>query len=556
VPTDLDARERRGLRLGVAGAVLAFLALTTVQAVAIRPYLPPDELYHVGYAASLLEGRLPTLTTPLPADTVPLMPQDERPRRVYVANHPPLFHALAAVPIGIGERLGAPMAGFLAARLLSVALAAAGVVLVAWLALLLVPGRPRIAVGAAWLAALLPGLPHVSAFVYTDGLGFLAATAALAAATATVRRGPTPARLAGLTAAAAAAALTRAPGLVLVGFAGAATAAGFLLHGRRRGAGRLLAAAVAGAAVAGLAAASALWFYLRNRSLYGSLTGAAYNQALFRLVPQDHAPALLTSPRYALRLYDGLWVWTRFALPRPPTLAALVTVPRAIGLLAPAGLAGAAARPLRGPAPAAPSAPARPARGPAAVVAWALAGAWTVAVFAMVAFYDGSGGHTHPRYLFPGLAVLAVVAALGLDGLPGARLGLWTAAVTLTQLALTAVAWAGFVTAWRSRRPTDPADLLGAVAGMLDAAGARPPWLLLGLAGAALLAALALLALALGSFRADRAPAPPAPAPPPAEAASARAAGEASPSPATPPAPAGTGAEAGDGPRVSSRSGS
>jgi hypothetical protein len=32
--------------------VLAFLALTTVRAVAIRPYLPPDKLYHVGYAAT------------------------------------------------------------------------------------------------------------------------------------------------------------------------------------------------------------------------------------------------------------------------------------------------------------------------------------------------------------------------------------------------------------------------------------------------------------------------------------------------------------------------
>ena len=561
MPTDLDARERRGLRLGVAGAVLAFLALTTVQAVALRPYLPPDELYHVGYAASLLEGRLPTLTAPLPEDRVPLMPEDGRPRRVYVANHPPLFHALAAVPIGIGERLGAPRAGFLAARLLSVALAAAGVVLLAWLALLLVPGRPRVAVGAAWLAVLLPGLPHVSAFVYTDGLGFLAATATLVAAAATVRRGPTPARLAGLTAAAAAAALTRAPGLVLVGFAGAAAAAGLLLHGRRRGAGRLLAAAGAGAAVAGLAGAAAIWFYLRNRSLYGSLTGAAHNQALFRLVPQDHALALLASPRYALRLYDGLWVWTRFALPRPPTLAALVAVPRAIGLLALAGLAwaavaarrtarspaspaAAAAPSLRAPAAlAAPSAPARPARGPA-VVAWALAGAWTVAVFAMVAFYDGNGGHTHPRYLFPGLAVLAVVAALGLDGLPGARLGVWTAAVTLAQLALTGVAWAGFITAWRGRRPGDPADLLGAVAGLLDAAGARPPWLLLGLAGAALLAALALLALALGGLRrVDHTPAPAAaaagsaPAPATPGTAEPQAEAEARPEPPPPPRP-------------------
>ena len=99
--------------------MLAFLALTAVQAVAIRPYLPPDELYHVGYAASVLDGRLPTLTSPLPGDRVPLLPDDGRPRRVYVANHPPLFYAVTALPLAAGERFGAPRAGFLAARLLS-----------------------------------------------------------------------------------------------------------------------------------------------------------------------------------------------------------------------------------------------------------------------------------------------------------------------------------------------------------------------------------------------------------------------------------------------------
>ena len=469
------------MRLGVAGAVLAFLALTGVQAVALRPYLPPDELYHVGYAAWLLEGRLPTLTSPLPRERVPMPPGDGLPRRVYVANHPPLFHALAAVPIGLGERLGAPRAGFLAARLLSAALAGAGVALVGWLALLVVPGRPRVA-------------------------------------------------------------LARAPGLVLVGFAGAAAAAGVLLHGRRSGARRLLAAA-AGGVVAGLAGGSARWFYLRNRSLYGSLTGTAYNQDLFGFVPQDHALDLLTSPAYALRLYDGLWVWTRFSLPRVPTLPALVAVPRVVGLLVLAGLALTAIRRLRLRPPGGPVAGMQPAPAAAgrlgrggrsqrldrpALCAWGLLLAWPVAVFAMVATYDGNGGHAHPRYLFPGLAVLAVVAALGLDGLPGGRLGLWTAAVILAQLALTGAAWAGFLTALRGRRPTGPVDLAGAVARLLEAGGARPAWLPLGLAAAALLTAAALLVLALARCRdgaaapaaaADTAaagadPGDPAPAPP------------------------------------------
>jgi len=116
---------RKAVRLGVAGAAPAFLVLAAVQAAAIRAYLPPDELYHVGYAATLLDGRLPTLDSRLPADRVPLPPDDGRSRRIYVANHPPLFYAISALPIGLGQRFGAPRMGLVAARLLPVA--AAGV---------------------------------------------------------------------------------------------------------------------------------------------------------------------------------------------------------------------------------------------------------------------------------------------------------------------------------------------------------------------------------------------------------------------------------------------
>jgi hypothetical protein len=501
VHSNLDAREGRAVRLGVAGAVLAFLALTFVQAVAIRPYLPPDELYHVGYAATILDGRLPTLTTPLPADRVPLMPGDGRPRRVYVANHPPLFYAIEALPLGLGEWAGAPYAGFVAARLVSASLAAAGLVMVAVLALALVPGRPRVALGAVWLLALLPSLPHVAAFVYNDGLGFLAASATLAAAVVVVRRGPTLPRLAWLAGAAAVAALTRAPGLALVALAAGAAAAGVLLGGRSAPARRALAAAGAGALVGGVAGGAAIGFYLRNRSQYGSLTGAAYNQELFGFQPQDNTLDLLASPAYGLRLYDGLWVWTRFNLPRVTVPPALVAVPRIIGVLALAGLAVAAASRLRARASARPEA--------AAVVAWGLVLAWLAGVYAMVASYDGHGGHLHPRYAFPGLAVLAVLGALGLDRLLGGRRGLWVLGLALTQLALTAVAWAGFVTALRGRRPGDPADLAGAVAGLAGAAGVPTPWLPLALAGTLLLGALGLLGLAL----ARTGPRPPEPGP-------------------------------------------
>jgi hypothetical protein len=160
-----------------------------------------------------------------------------------------------------------------------------------------------------------------------------------------------------------------------------------------------------------------------------------------------------------------------------------------IGLLAVAGLAVAAADRLRGRR--------RGGQDLPAVAAWAIVLAWPAAVLAMVAVYDGHGGHTHPRYLFPALAVLAVGAALGLDRLPGARHGLWVAGVALAQLVLTGAAWGGFLTALDGRRPDGPVALLGGIAGLLVADGVRWPAVVLGLAGVLLVSAFGLLAAAV-----------------------------------------------------------
>src|SRR6266511_3234470 len=199
VGLDKGARLGRGIALGVAGALLVFLALTTVQA---------------------------------------------------LGNHPPLFY----LPESVVMRIDSPAVAIGAARLLSACFGAAGVLMVAWLALILLPSRPRMVVAAAWFVALLPAMPHYSAFVYNDELGFLASTATLVARALALRRGPTRWRMTGLAAAAAAAALTRAPGLTLAGVAGLVAAAAVWLHSGRPVRRRLLAAAGAGAA--GLAGAA------------------------------------------------------------------------------------------------------------------------------------------------------------------------------------------------------------------------------------------------------------------------------------------------------------
>src|SRR6266498_3804482 len=146
VGLDKGARLGRGIALGVAGALLVFLALTTVQA---------------------------------------------------LGNHPPLFY----LPESVVMRIGSPAVAIGAARLLSACFGAAGVLMVAWLALILLPSRPRVVVAAAWFAAL-----------------------------------------------------TRAPGLTLAGVAGLVAAAAVWLHSGRPVRRRLLAAAGAGAA--GLAGAA------------------------------------------------------------------------------------------------------------------------------------------------------------------------------------------------------------------------------------------------------------------------------------------------------------
>jgi hypothetical protein len=484
----LRQRRERGLAAGIAGALLAFLALTTVQALGVAPYLPPDELYHVGYAVVVGEGHLPTLTTPVPTGELPLAPRDDRPRRVYTANHPPLFY----LPESVVLRIGPPAVALLAARLLSACFGAAGVLLVAWLALVLLPTRPRVAVAAAWFAALLPAVPHYSAFVYNDGLGFLAATAVLVAGALALRRGPNGWRLLGLSAGAAAAALTRAPGLALIAAATAVAALAVWLHVQRPAAWRLLLAAGTGALVGGTSLASSIWFYLRNRALYGQLTGSTYNQALFGFPAQDHPARLAASPGYLLKLFDGLWVWTRFPTRQIPVQRSLVLLPRLLALAVLAGLAVATVRALRrrrgrlkggfSPARAAPL---------GEVASWLLLAGWLLLAFLMVAWYDGNGGHTHARYLLPAIGVVAVGAALGLDALPGARRGLTILAVSVALLALTGFAWSRFVAAI-ARAGATLGPTPRALAELLRQHGVGQPWLVLAGATLALLAALAL----------------------------------------------------------------
>jgi hypothetical protein len=180
----LRAFERSLVRLGLAGAMLTFVVLAGLNAWTTPLFAQPDEASHYGYALLVSSGRLPTVTTPIPTEGVPelralLGPRDQAHRSVWTANHPPLFYAVMAAPVRVGVLIGHPLGALRAARMLSVAIAAAGILLLALLVRELVPGRPELMVAAAGVAAIVPSFVAVAGLLYNDSLAFATSTAAL-----------------------------------------------------------------------------------------------------------------------------------------------------------------------------------------------------------------------------------------------------------------------------------------------------------------------------------------------------------------------------------------
>jgi hypothetical protein len=419
------------LRLGVGGAVLAFVVLASVWL--YQPtYRPTDEPSHVAYARELSHGRLPTIDTPMSGDGDPrlarvLRSRDAVHRTIWTANHPPLYYALAAVPLRIAEATAHPVGGVLAARLLSVGLSALGLLALAWVVLQLVPGRPQLAVAATGLAALLPAFINVAAVVYNDSLAFLTSTGALAAVVAFVVRGPSPGRLAAVAATVALAALARASGLVVASVAGLAVLVTVWWAGRGSAARRLARAVVWAGAVGAAVVAVTGWFYLRNRGLYGDLTGSAALLERFGRVPRAGVLELLGDGGFWRDQQRRLWGVTANLPGSGGRLSRRLWL---LGLVPLAGLLVAGAgwlhRRARGAAP-----PPDPRR--------AFAVACCLLLLALLeltlAQFVSDGGGAHVRYLFPGMVAIGLTVAVGLAALPGGRRGLPTVAMLAVMAA-------------------------------------------------------------------------------------------------------------------------
>lgn len=409
---------RRAAALRPALLLTSFLALATWYSVVVPPWEAPDESEHVQYVYYLLQER--QLPRQLP--TIQLSRNDE-------SHQAPLYYALGALfaawarPEGLAEIRMNPYVTWpdhparfavaahsptaeawpprgavrftLALRLFSALLGAVTVLATYLLVRRLLPDRADLALPAAAAVAFLPGFVAASARVNNDAL--LTALSSLAAL-ATLPAAPT-APLTFRRALGAGGLLALAVAAKISGVVLAAAAVLARLRPRRD----LLseAALLAGPA---LAAASA-WTAFRGSS--GEMVGIL-EWTLGRTATLDGLAGMaLNLARTFVGAFGG------WQAPLPDGWTAL-----AVALAAPPLLAALARHPDRWLV-------ARIALWPALLLAATAARWWLVA--------GGQGGFDHARFLYPAIAPLAALLALGWSALPP-RLG--TALARLLPLAL------------------------------------------------------------------------------------------------------------------------
>ena len=377
----LADRTRRLASHPYAVPLLAALLLALVGAQIALVFKVPswgnDEPAHIGYVASLAEGRLPTIESDIvddparfPGTAAEFRGWDEDHGDIWTANHPPLFH-LAMVPVWwVASEHQSAMT--ITMRLANTLGFAVWLFLVGALARELVPRRPAVAALAVVVAAA-PTLVLRSAFLVNDGWASASALLLLLATIRMVRGTVTPERIAVAVTAGTVAAGTRAQGVLVVAVCAAVLLV--VLTGRdgwRRG-------WCVAAAVGGIPAAAWGWFYLRNLHLYGDLTG---QDALLEKFERAPVPSL--------DRIDNIPGLTE------PTLATLVVIVAAI-VLVPVALARSVRR-----------------HGLRLDAAWLLLGIHALATLQNVVAFLATGGGFHDRYLMQVMPLLATATAVGM----------------------------------------------------------------------------------------------------------------------------------------------
>ena len=173
------------------------------------------------------------------------------------------------------------------------------------------------------------------------------------------------------------------------------------------------------------------------------------------------------------RIHDQLW--GRFAGMQFLAKGGLALGGRLIALLVITGLLVAAVRRFGGPRDS--GAPRLAVAGLRSPLLWGWLLALCTLPLMMVALSDyvAAGGGAHARYLFPALAAFSLIAAAGLDGLPGASRGLPAMVVLTGEVILNLVLWMTLM----SRLSRGHPSLLVAADRSLRTAVGLPAWVVL-----------------------------------------------------------------------------
>ncbi|GAB7004476.1 hypothetical protein JCM18899A_19490 [Nocardioides sp. AN3] len=269
---------RKAVRLGLAGAALAFAALVLLWMITVPVFLPTDENGHVAYGLDVLHGHLPVMGERMDR---PFAAVGQHRLRIFVGNHPPLYYALTGPIEWLGLHTGHPRPFLLLTRLLGAVLSVVTIGLVARIAAdVTAAARPQAramaVIGAAGLTATLAPMVQSSGTINNDPLMVVLMTATLAVLAAAVRRGLSWASTVVLAVLTTLGMLTRVSflpiGLLTVGAVVALTLWPRQELGRPA-ARTILVALLRAALVTAAMVAGSGWFYALNQQRYGSISG-------------------------------------------------------------------------------------------------------------------------------------------------------------------------------------------------------------------------------------------------------------------------------------------
>lgn len=420
-------RKHRGL-IAVLALFVSFGMLNVFGVPDLKPY---DERAHLGYSLALADGVLPSIESKLPTSVFGRASGVRA--HVWVANHPPLFYAIAA-PFTSHGLSSAGLAGAVTyGRWVSLLLASVGLIYVHAAARLLSRGDERFALFATVVSASFPSLIQIGSLVHNDGLAFLVAAGGLHSALALALRGYSIGRVASLTVWACLAMLTRFTSLAVLGAMGLIACGGLLFAFESPLRQRLIRSLSTGAILVASVAVTSGWFYVRNVRLYGDITGGAVLFRKFGRSPRGSVLKHVLDVDRWEEIYRDLW--TRFG-GGVRVEGFISDVAWCLLLAACVGLGMRAFRTIGQSKTKWLSARTLCIAGLTAAVLASIA--------AMFVFYS-RGGKLHARYLLPVLWIFASLMAWGLSAFGNKVMGFVTIFLGLFNLVIFNAVLGGFV---------------------------------------------------------------------------------------------------------------